>query len=274
MPEVSAASKFFCAGQRRWHSRTSDQLLGLDDQSWPIVSPTPFRWPWRSLATAMAWPNAAAACRHRRRSFPALIRERASASSINCFSARRRGRRRPAATAGSPTCTSATAGCASSTASSSTSCISRSGSTSAACCRTRKALVATAALPACLVEFGPVGCSIEVGYVSDGSLNAARGARGGGLGGPADHRKRKRDGSIEVLSNCAQVKLAEGETILSVCCGGGGYGAPDERDPLRVIHDFLEGRISRVRAREIYKVVIDQDGRYDEAATSALRSRT
>ena len=26
--------------------------------------------------------------------------------------------------------------------------------------------------------------------------------------------------------------------------------------------------------REIYKVVIDQEGRYDEAATSALRSRT
>jgi N-methylhydantoinase B len=68
--------------------------------------------------------------------------------------------------------------------------------------------------------------------------------------------------------------LAEGETILSVCCGGGGYGAPDERDPLRVINDFVEGRISRVRAREIYKVVIDQEGRYDEAATSALRSRT
>jgi N-methylhydantoinase B len=109
--------------------------------------------------------------------------------------------------------------------------------------------------------------------VSDGSVNAARGARGGGLGGPADHRKRKRDGSIEVLSNCAQVKLAEGETILSVCCGGGGYGAPDERDPHLVINDVVEGRISRERAREIYKVVIGEDGQYDELATSALRSR-
>jgi hypothetical protein len=39
-------------------------------------------------------------------------------------------------------------------------------------------------------------------------LDRCRGARGGGLGGPADHRKRKRDGSIEVLSNCAQVKLS------------------------------------------------------------------
>jgi N-methylhydantoinase B len=124
-----------------------------------------------------------------------------------------------------------------------------------------------------LVEFGPVGCSVEVGYVSDGSVNAARGARGGGLGGPADHRRRKRDGGIEVLSNCAQVKLADGETILSVCCGGGGYGSPDERDPHRVINDVVEGRISRERAREIYKVVIGLDGQYDESATSALRSR-
>jgi N-methylhydantoinase B len=125
-----------------------------------------------------------------------------------------------------------------------------------------------------LVEFGPVGCSVEVGYVSDGSVNAACGTRGGGSGGPADHRKRKIDGGVEALSNCAQVKLADGETILSTCCGGGGYGPPDERNPQRVINDVVEGRISRDRAREIYKVVIGQNNQYDEAATSALRSRT
>src|SRR6185312_15099176 len=96
-----------------------------------------------------------------------------------------------------------------------------------------------------LVEFGPVGCEIEVGYVSDGNINIPRGARGGGAGGGADQLRRKTDGSTEVLSNCAQVKLADGETILSICCGGGGYGSPDERDPHRVINDVVEGRISR-----------------------------
>ncbi len=124
------------------------------------------------------------------------------------------------------------------------------------------------------VEFGPVGCSVEVGYVSDGSVNAARGARGGGVGGPADHRKRKVDGTLEGLPNCAQVNLADGETILSICCGGGGYGPPAERDPQRVVNDYLEGRISRERAGEIYKVVIDQHGRCDEPATTALRGKT
>ena len=41
--------------------------------------------------------------------------------------------------------------------------------------------------PSLFVEFGPVGCSVELGYVSDGSVNAALGARGGGVGGPAGH---------------------------------------------------------------------------------------
>ena len=68
--------------------------------------------------------------------------------------------------------------------------------------------------------------------------------------------------------------MADGETVLSVCCGGGGYGAPDERDPHRVVEDVVEGRISRERAREIYKVAIGMDGQYDEVATLALRSRT
>jgi N-methylhydantoinase B len=68
--------------------------------------------------------------------------------------------------------------------------------------------------------------------------------------------------------------LADGETILSVCCGGGGYGSPDQRDSHRVVNDVVEGRISRERAREIYKVVIGEDGQYDEVATTALRSRT
>ena len=128
--------------------------------------------------------------------------------------------------------------------------------------------------PSLFVEFGPVGCSVEVGYVSDGSVNAARGARGGGVGGPADHRKRKVDGTLEGLPNCAQVNLADGETILSICCGGGGYGPPAERDHQRVVNDYLEGRISRERAREIYKVVIDKHGRCDELATTVLRGKT
>src|SRR5262249_56758302 len=41
----------------------------------------------------------------------------------------------------------------------------------------------TRGAPGLLVEFGPVGCEIEVGYVSDGCINAPRGVRGGQAGG-------------------------------------------------------------------------------------------
>ena len=127
--------------------------------------------------------------------------------------------------------------------------------------------------PSLFVEFGPVGCSVELGYVSDGSVNAALGARGGGTGGAAGHRKRRLDGGLEELSNCAQVILSDGETIQSICCGGGGYGPPAERAPSRVLHDVAEAWISRERAREVYEVVIDDAMRLDELATERLRAK-
>ena len=125
--------------------------------------------------------------------------------------------------------------------------------------------------PSLLVEFGPIGCEVEVGYVSDGCVNAPRGARGGGSGGAADQLKRRRDGTVERLPACAQVKLADGETILSICCGGGGYGAPAERDPARVAHDAAEGWISWQRARDVYLVAFDTEGRVAVDATRRLR---
>jgi N-methylhydantoinase B len=127
--------------------------------------------------------------------------------------------------------------------------------------------------PSLFVEFGPVGCAVELGYVSDGSVNAACGARGGGSGGAAGHRKRRLDGAIEVLSNCAQITLADGETVQSICSGGGGYGPPTERAAGQVLHDVAEGWISKARAREVYGVVIDDAMQIDDATTRQLRAR-
>ena len=56
-------------------------------------------------------------------------------------------------------------------------------------------------------------------------------------------------------------------------CGGGGYGPPEERDPERVLRDVLEDKVSAERAREEYRVVID-DRRLDESATDELRRGT
>jgi N-methylhydantoinase B len=48
------------------------------------------------------------------------------------------------------------------------------------------------------------------------------------------------------------VTVAPGETIVSVSCGGGGYGPPQQREPARVAHDVAERWISADRARTVY----------------------
>jgi N-methylhydantoinase B len=48
------------------------------------------------------------------------------------------------------------------------------------------------------------------------------------------------------------VTVAPGETIVSVSCGGGGYGPPQQREPARVAHDVAERWISAERARTVY----------------------
>ena len=63
----------------------------------------------------------------------------------------------------------------------------------------------------------------------------------------------------------------EADTVFSYrTCGGGGYGSPLQRDPAAVAADVREGKVSAVRAREIYGVVIE-DGMVVASATAALR---
>jgi N-methylhydantoinase B len=64
-----------------------------------------------------------------------------------------------------------------------------------------------------------------------------------------------------------------GETVISVASGGGGYGSPLERDPLRVKRDMDEGWITPRRATGVYGVVFDGAGRIDQESTLALRRR-
>ncbi len=123
-----------------------------------------------------------------------------------------------------------------------------------------------------LVEFGPTRGTMEVAFVSDGTSNPARGVRGGGLGGPAYQGVRGADGKVTPTANCAVVPLKAGETIVSHCCGGGGYGDPKERDPARVAHDVKEGWVTPERARRVYAVALAADGSVDRAETQRLRS--
>lgn len=107
-------------------------------------------------------------------------------------------------------------------------------------------------------EFSPVGCSMTVAYVSDGNVNPANGTRGGLPGGRSAQYRRRADGTLEPMPACAEVEIAPEESMVSISCGGGGYGPPGERDPERVKHDVREGWVSRERAREVYGVEVDE----------------
>lgn len=126
--------------------------------------------------------------------------------------------------------------------------------------------------PGMYVEFGPHDCNIEVGIVSNGTHNAPKGVRGGREGATASQWQRHANGAMEPLDGCAQVRLGRGEGIASYSSGGGGYGAPTEREPERVAHDVREGWITAAAARAIYGVVIDDDGFPNQSQTRSLRA--
>ncbi len=121
------------------------------------------------------------------------------------------------------------------------------------------------------VEFGPDGCDLEVGYVSDGTMNPAQGACGGGPGGRAQQSVRHANGEMETLEACAQVPVREGKTIVCLSCGGGGFGSPLERPLTEVVSDVREKWISTEAAESVYGVVLNVDGEADIAASEAQR---
>ena len=127
-------------------------------------------------------------------------------------------------------------------------------------CPTRKAPGRFRGAVAAYAEFSPVGCDMTVAYVSDGNFNPAKGTRGGGLGAPSSQFRRRADGSLEPVGNCAEVVIRPDEAMVSYSCGGGGYGPPHERSVERVAHDVSEGWVSRERAEAVYAVAIGPRG--------------
>jgi N-methylhydantoinase B len=96
-----------------------------------------------------------------------------------------------------------------------------------------------------------------------------------GVDGGSDGRRAEyvhvRDGVETRLSSKTTLDLVPGDVISIRTCGGGGYGPPTAREPELVLRDVLEGKVSRERARDVYRVAI-ADGDVDRAATEALRA--
>lgn len=122
-------------------------------------------------------------------------------------------------------------------------------------------------------EFSPLDCDMTVAYVSDGNVNAARGVRGGLSGGPSSQFVRRRDGTLDAVPGCAEIVIQPGEAMVSISCGGGGYGSPRDREPLSVVHDVREGWVSPEHAKTVYGVALTEALGLDEAGTRVLRGQ-
>ncbi len=126
--------------------------------------------------------------------------------------------------------------------------------------------------PAAYLEYAPTGSAIEVMYISDGTIAPAEGVRGGGAGARAEQYRRLADGTTVALDICGRETVPPGESIISICCGGGGYGRPVDRDPEMVAGDVGRGLVSAARARLIYGVVLDGSGAVLRRETERLRA--
>jgi N-methylhydantoinase B len=76
------------------------------------------------------------------------------------------------------------------------------------------------------------------------------------------------DGSERQVEAIGDSTLRPGEWIRGVEAGGGGYGDPLERDPEAVLRDVLERWVTPRAAREVFGVVLAEQGGADGGVTS------
>jgi N-methylhydantoinase B len=74
-----------------------------------------------------------------------------------------------------------------------------------------------------------------------------------------------------LVSKVTDIRIAAGQHVRLETPGGGGFGDPLTRDPLRVARDVNLGYVTPAAARNDYGVVIAENGGVDAVATAALR---
>jgi N-methylhydantoinase B len=135
--------------------------------------------------------------------------------------------------------------------------------------------------PASEVIYGPRATPMRVFYMADYARHPAGGVRGGLPGTAASAHEVAADGSEQQVEAIGDSLLQPGEWIRGVEAAGGGYGDPLERKPEAVLSDVLERWVTRRAAREVYGVVLAEQGGQDgdvanytiePSATEALRA--
>lgn len=105
------------------------------------------------------------------------------------------------------------------------------------------------------VMFGPIGTEITIGYYGDCIVNRPKGVLGGRDGAKSEIFKIDASGKridLDIISDNEVIK--EGEKVVSLTSGGGGYGSPKDRDAKKVERKVKNEWISAEFARDNYGV--------------------
>ena len=125
---------------------------------------------------------------------------------------------------------------------------------------------------ACTLRRGAASASM----VMDHGRTGPNGALGGAQGGVNTVAVIRGDGTVyrpPHLSKDQEIPLRPGDTVRVSTPGGGGYGAPFEREPALVLRDVMRGYYTVDEAARLFGVVMTGDPpQVDEAATAARRS--
>ncbi|MEM0212585.1 MAG: hydantoinase B/oxoprolinase family protein [Saccharolobus sp.] len=94
----------------------------------------------------------------------------------------------------------------------------------------------------------------------------------GGYNGPPNYCIiYKKNEKPKIVRKVASIKLEYGDKISLHSAGGGGWGDPLDRDPVKVLDDIKNEYITVDIARKIYGVVIQDDGKINIEETLKLR---
>ena len=124
---------------------------------------------------------------------------------------------------------------------------------------------------------GGLGQVLEIGGAAEAPFSVAAmfdrtwrspEGRHGGMDGEAGVA---RTSSGDALRSKGRQTVGYGDRLVLELPGGGGYGAPRERDPELVFQDLIDGLISERSAREDYLVAFDGRGQVDHEETRRLR---
>jgi N-methylhydantoinase B len=107
--------------------------------------------------------------------------------------------------------------------------------------------------------FYPLEHEMTVIYAADATEFPARGVLGGTDARPVISRKQLADGTIVDLPSFHEAKCQDGEKMLFVASGGGGYGDPRRRARSRVADVVSRGWLSPEKALEVYGVALTRD---------------